>query len=1143
MINFKKGENMTKFGKNPTKSYSIYHFDLFKLFQYGKIVDYTLICDKKATEMSLYISNEQKEYPGIDDKGDCQLFNQTIKGLKEIRPYKKYQKDYFEEIFINIDFKKFKEVYKSREFIRLLNKIEKGIKLFIKDKQIQFVDFMKSNSMSKECCMYYINEEYKPYIEPRITFGLNKDKFVAAKWYAYSGLSISDAVLLENLKLKEGELVVIPDKERSVYCDCITAVSIDYLYDLSDKYIKGIKGISGLIPLNDEDTLETIKNTKYKINENTRRKLNSNIRDLELIQHEIKCFIESKNYRKDINTQSEEIFDLLMFLDELINQNHSLNLIKNNIVTFVKDKYNSYMEQIHEVYWAKMNVKNYPTTINKFDGEGLISKEFCEQINSSLKNIAIKSRKVKPEEKVKYGHTYQIRLPFIKGIVNSCDIKQFFKEKNIKYIYGKTFDRTNRHEVIPYDINKVKMIVTESQFKCASFMQNIQLRDEKEKPIRAYMRLMNEYDYCLGITNLEPKHHKVVQLSHQYVSTLPLNTSAIRRIKKVNQNDYKIQSNCEKIAEEIISNSTDPIEKEIYEKYPKFYLTTNKFKQSRNRTNLLLKKKYLELNFSIPGYCKFLCGDLLELLYHSAYHSKGKKDTNEHIALNKFYAPNTNFIEGEKCILLRSPHYSRNEIGVLKNSLESGTEREKYFGHLTGVLMYNPLTQLADRLGGADYDGDTIIVLSEKYFNRTIANLFNNRDLKQGLKYPVIKIPSLVTGPTKFEYDNRVRCLYNTFDSRVGLISNDAFKETVDVYKQPTDTHDKIAHYTIINGLEIDSAKKGIKPQLITGSVNRFAKKFVDLKRVLKSKKKDSLDKYSKEYIKNHRDEFLIFDLMYTGCTLKGDPLKNPRIKQKINFDLFTKENVITMIESYCVYKLISNLISAKKNKIRLYGVNNQNALYEKIRKILLSKDVLEINEFIQDFIEKIEDPNLLLNKYCDKKADKFHYLTSKNDKINYLENYLELFLSEEEKEIICDFINDGYLLLFTLIYYANNLNYEEESSNIIKDEEIEKATKEVFSNLHKNILLDEDEKELIIIKVKSQCNDLISSLDEINLKELRELKQSMINVLSNKTRGIALDAYLCFNKINHNNMIFDVLSPALLKYLEENKGELYNED
>ena len=47
---------------------------------------------------------------------------------------------------------------------------------------------------------------------------------------------------------------------------------------------------------------------------------------------------------------------------------------------------------------------------------------------------------------------------------------------------------------------------------------------------------------------------------------------------------------------------------------------------------------------------------------------------------------------------------------------------------------------------------------------------------------------------------------------------------------------------------------------------------------------------------------------------------------------------------------------------------------------------------------------------------------------------------------------------------------------------------------------------------------------------------------LSNKTQGIALDAYLCFNKINHNNMIFDVLSPALLKYLEENKGELYNE-
>lgn len=1132
MINFEKGEIMTKFGKNPTQSYSIYHFDLFKLFQYGKIENYTLICDKKATEMALYISNDQKEFPGIDDKGDCQLFNQTIKGLKNIKPYNKYQKDYFEDIFINIDFKKFKDEYKSKEFIRLLNKIEKGIKLYIKDKQILFVDFMKSNSMSKECCMYYINDTYRPYIEPRITFGLNKDTFVAAKWYAYSGLSISDAVLLENLQLKKGELVVIPDKERSVLCDCITAISIDYLYDLSDKYIKAIDGIAGLIPLNDNDTLQTIIKNKYNFNESNKRKFNSNIRKLESLHQEVKGFINSKDFKKNINSQSEEVYDLLTFINEVINQENPLNTIKNNIVKYIKDKYNNYMNQIHEVYWVKMNVQNFPSVINKFDGEGLISKEFCEEINNALK---LKSKK---EEKVKFGYTYQIRLPFIKGIVSSCDIKQFFKEKNIKYIYGKTFDK---NEVIPYDINQVKMIITESQFKCASFMKNIDLK-HNEKPIHAYMRLLNEYQYCLGITNLEPNHHRLVQLSYQFVSTLPMNTSAIRRIKKFNHNDYKIQSNCAKIAEEIIENSNELIEKEVYNKYPKFYLSTNKFKNSRNRSNLLLKKKYLELNFSVLGYCKFLCGDLLELLYHAAYHHKGNIDTKEHIALNKFYAPNTKFNEGEKCILLRSPHYSRNEIGVLKNSLESNTEREKYFGHLTGVIMYNPLTQLADRLGGADYDGDTIIILSEKYFDRTIANLFNNRDLTKGLKYPIIKIPSLVTSPTKFEYDNRVKCLYNTFDSRVGLISNNAFKEAVDIYKQPIEKHDKVAYYTIINGLEIDSAKKGIKPQLIDGDVNPYAKKFVDIKGRLKKKQKDSLDKYTKEYIKTHKDEFLIFDLMYTGCSYKPDKLEKTRIKKIINFDLFTKENVITMIESYCIYKLINNLIYKQKNKIRLFGSNQSDYLYNKIREILLSKDVLEINEFIQEFIKKIEDPDLLLNKYCDKKIDKFHYLTNKDDKINYIENYLELYLSDEEKEIICDFKNDGYLLLFALLYYAHNLNYEGEVDNLIKDKDLNKVANEVFKSLHKDITLTEDEEELILINIKSQCDNLMFFMEEINLKELNKLKKLMIKALSNKTQGIALDAYLCFNAINHSDIIFDVLAPALLSYLQMNEGKLYGE-
>ena len=51
------------------------------------------------------------------------------------------------------------------------------------------------------------------------------------------------------------------------------------------------------------------------------------------------------------------------------------------------------------------------------------------------------------------GYSFQIRLPFIKGIVHSCDFKRFFKEKNISQIYGLTYDG-NKKKL--YNIESIK---------------------------------------------------------------------------------------------------------------------------------------------------------------------------------------------------------------------------------------------------------------------------------------------------------------------------------------------------------------------------------------------------------------------------------------------------------------------------------------------------------------------------------------------------------------------------------------------------------------------------------------------------------------------------------------------------------------
>ena len=63
----------------------------------------------------------------------------------------------FEDIYVNIDFKNFLKTYNdARKFVRLLNNISNGIKLYVGEKEIHVVDYMKSSSMSKSNSIIYI---------------------------------------------------------------------------------------------------------------------------------------------------------------------------------------------------------------------------------------------------------------------------------------------------------------------------------------------------------------------------------------------------------------------------------------------------------------------------------------------------------------------------------------------------------------------------------------------------------------------------------------------------------------------------------------------------------------------------------------------------------------------------------------------------------------------------------------------------------------------------------------------------------------------------------------------------------------------------------------------------------------------------
>ena len=141
--------------------------------------------------------------------------------------------------------------------------------------------------------------------------------------------------------------------------------------------------------------------------------------------------------------------------------------------------------------------------------------------------------------------------------------------------------------------------------------------------------------------------------------------------------------------------------------------------------------------------------------------------------------------------------------------------------------MVEPWSLIAERLGGADYDGDMVKVIYEPVICESIAshyketaNPFEDRFASRN-NLPLLSIPS--AEPQLRDANDlhaRFEAVKSTFSSRVGQISNAALDRSILAYDENADTDikEKCRQETetlaILTGLEIDSAKSGIKPDL-----------------------------------------------------------------------------------------------------------------------------------------------------------------------------------------------------------------------------------------------------------------------------------------------------------------------------------------
>lgn len=133
----------------------------------------------------------------------------------------------------------------------------------------------------------------------------------------------------------------------------------------------------------------------------------------------------------------------------------------------------------------------------------------------------------------------------------------------------------------------------------------------------------------------------------------------------------------------------------------------------------------------------------------------------------------------------------------------------------------------AERLGGADYDGDMIKTVADPIINACVRRNYDidrfekYRSLENRENIPLLMIPAAEPRiRSAHDWEARFEVVRDTFSSRVGQICNAALDRSIVAYNENSDDEERqrcqeeTELLAILTGLEIDSAKSGVRPDL-----------------------------------------------------------------------------------------------------------------------------------------------------------------------------------------------------------------------------------------------------------------------------------------------------------------------------------------
>ncbi len=469
-------------------------------------------------------------------------------------------------------------------------------------------------------------------------------------------------------------------------------------------------------------------------------------------------------------------------------------------------------------------------SVTEFDGEGLISKEYAARLNKTLGG----------------RHTsFQIRLPFVKGMLHQVDFHDFFRSAGTTHLtdlWG-----------VNHPVAKVDVILTKSMFKGYGWLA------ENGKSWEDYWAAFRKYRHALYVTNVSKERPQgFTQLNYQFLTTLSMTGEEFRPrdlpdgwehspkedarqwLTKATETEYyKLRADAAYRRQVFTRQagwwgadrkSRAYLLGKLLEKNPAF-IGESVYQEQLEAMAQRLLKDYALGRLQVAGDVRFLSGDLLQFLVMLLDVTPKKRTKSQWTFLSvaqsiefqdhAFYAPRPGYKGKSACTLLRNPHIARNEEILLDPYRPVEQMRKHYLGHLTDVVMVSSTMYAAERLGGADFDGDMVKTIADPIVNRCVQKNYQYQNLDNLGNLPFLKIPSIQARVQDAkDWRARFQTVRDTFSSRVGQISNAALARSVIAYNENSQAEERqqareeVETLAILTGLEIDSAKSGVKPDL-----------------------------------------------------------------------------------------------------------------------------------------------------------------------------------------------------------------------------------------------------------------------------------------------------------------------------------------